>query len=95
MTDSRTTSYVRNASGFILEMTRHGFVHAGGLHGKPSAQVHRVTCDGKVEAHTGTLGHGRVWGSTAGSTAEGLYHKHMVSAHFHNLYSQESRGRTP
>ena len=64
--DGRDTSWV-NASGFVLKITRHVFVHAGGLHGEPSAQVHQVTCDGKAEAHAGTLGHGRVRSRTAGS----------------------------
>ena len=64
--DGQNTSWV-NASGFILEITRHVFVHAGGLHGEPSAQVHQLTCDGEAEVHTGTLGHGRVRSRTTGS----------------------------
>ena len=92
MTDSRNTSCVRNASGFILEMTRHGFVHAGGLHGKPSAQVHQVTCDGKAEAHTGDLGHGRVWSITAGRNGGGFVSQTYGLTSFHSLYLQEPRG---
>ena len=53
--DGLGTSWV-NARDFILEMTRHVFVHAGCLQGGLSAQVHQGTCDGEAEAQTGTLG---------------------------------------
>ena len=92
--DGRDTSWV-NASGFVLKITRHVFVHAGGLHGEPSAQVHQVTCDGEAEAHTGTLGHGRVRSRTAGSKGGRFVSQTYGLNSFHSLYLQEPRVVTP
>ena len=78
-----------------MKITRHVFVHAGGLHGKPSAQVHQVTCDGKAEAHAGTLGHGRVWSITAGRNGGGFVSQTYGLTSFHSLYLQEPRVVTP